>query len=173
MLFRSLLIDADFFNTDGLSSELASVTSAGLAELLRGEVQLEKARVTLSDHLDFIPHGKTTISSLLMLSSGHVEPLMRELKSHYQRIIIDVAAVNQSQDVQLIKRAVDGVIFIVKAGTGSAGQIANALDKLEENNGVVIGAVLNAVEEKDLETQEGLRSLNFSTDQLMTTPGRV
>ena len=40
-------------------------------------------------------------------------------------------------------------------------------------DGVVIGAVLNAVEEKDLETQEGLRSLNFSTDQLMTTPGRV
>ena len=47
------------------------------------------------------------------------------------------------------------------------------LDKIEENNGVVIGAVLNAVEEKDLETQEGLRSLNFSTDQLMATPGRV
>ncbi|MEX9231513.1 GumC family protein [Citrobacter cronae] len=170
---KTLLIDADFFNTDGLSSELASATSAGVAELLRGETQLEQARIKLSDNLDFIPHGKTTISSLLMLSSGHLEPLMHELKSHYQRIIIDVAAVNQSQDVQLIKRAVDGVIFIVKAGSGSAGHIANALDKIEENNGVVIGAVLNAVEEKDLETQEGLRSLNFSTDQLMTTPGRV
>jgi hypothetical protein len=58
---KTLLIDADFFNTDGLSSELASATSAGLAELLRGEVQLEKARITLGDHLDFIPHGKTTI----------------------------------------------------------------------------------------------------------------
>ncbi|MDO8236703.1 cellulose synthase operon protein YhjQ/BcsQ [Citrobacter werkmanii] len=170
---KTLLIDADFFNTDGLSSELASATSAGVAELLRGETLLEQARIKLSDNLDFIPHGKATISSLLMLSSGHLEPLMYELKSHYQRIIIDVAAVNQSQDVQLIKRAVDGVIFIVKAGAGSAGHIANALDKIEENNGVVIGAVLNAVEEKDLETQEGLRSLNFSTDQLMTTPGRV
>ena len=170
---KTLLIDADFFNTGGLSSELASATSAGLAELLRGETQLEHARITLSDNLDFIPHGKSTISSLLMLSSEHVEPLMRELKSHYQRIIIDVAAVNQSQDVQLIKRAVDGVVFIVKAGVESAGHIASALDKIEENNGVVIGAVLNAVEEKDLETQEGLRSLNFSTDQLMTTPGRV
>jgi Mrp family chromosome partitioning ATPase len=121
-----------------------------LAELLRGETELEQARIKLSDNLDFIPHGKNTISSLLMLSSEHVEPLMRELKSHYQRIIIDVAAVNQSQDVQLIKRAVDGVVFIVKAGTGSAGQIANALDKIEENNGVVIGAVLNAVEERIL-----------------------
>ena len=170
---KTLLIDADFFNTGGLTSELASATSAGLAELLRGETELEQARIKLSDNLDFIPHGKNTISSLLMLSSEHVELLMRELKSHYQRIIIDVAAVNQSQDVQLIKRAVDGVVFIVKAGAGSAGQIANALDKIEENNGVVIGAVLNAVEEKDLETQEGLRSLNFSTDQLMATPGRV
>ncbi|EPJ3208490.1 polysaccharide biosynthesis tyrosine autokinase [Salmonella enterica subsp. enterica serovar Derby] len=170
---KTLLIDADFFNTNGLSSELASATSVGVAELLRGEAPLEKARVKIAENLDFIPHGKTTISSLLMLSSEHVEPVMRELKSQYQRIIIDVAAVNQSQDIQLIKRAVDGVIFIVKAGTGSAENIAGALDQIEDNQGVVIGAVLNAVEEKNLETQEGLRSLNFSTDQLMTTPGRV
>ncbi len=170
---KTLLIDADFFNTNGLSSELASATSAGVAELLRGEAPLEKSRIKIAENLDFIPHGKTTISSLLMLSSEHVEPVMRELKSQYQRIIIDVAAVNQSQDIQLIKRAVDGVIFIVKAGTGSAENIASALDKIEDNQGVVIGAVLNAVEEKNLETQEGLRSLNFNTDQLMTTPGRV
>ncbi|NTX87319.1 polysaccharide biosynthesis tyrosine autokinase [Citrobacter youngae] len=170
---KTLLIDADFFNTNGLSSELASATSAGVAELLRGEAPLEKVRVKIAENLDFIPHGKTTISSLLMLSSERVEPVMRELKSQYQRIIIDVAAVNQSQDIQLIKRAVDGVIFIVKAGTGSAENIASALDKIEDNQGVVIGAVLNAVEEKNLETQEGLRSLNFNTDQLMTTPGRV
>lgn len=98
---------------------------------------------------------------------------MRELKSRYQRIIIDVAAVNQSQDIQLIKRAADGVIFIVKAGVGTAQTIASALDKIEDNQGVVIGAVLNGVEEKNLETQEGLRSLNFSTDQVLTTPGRV
>lgn len=170
---KTLLIDADFFNTNGLSSELASATSAGVAELLRGEAPLEKVRVKITENLDFIPHGKTTISSLLMLSSERVEPVMRELKSQYQRIIIDVAAVNQSQDIQLIKRAVDGVIFIVKAGIGSAENIAGALDKIEDNQGVVIGAVLNAVEEKNLETQEGLRSLNFNTDQLMTTPGRV
>ena len=80
---------------------------------------------------------------------------------------------NQSQDIQLLKRAVDGVVFIVKAGSGSAETIASALDQIEDNQGVVIGAVLNAVEEKNLETQEGLRSLNFNTDQLMTTPGRV
>ena len=170
---KTLLIDADFFNHDGLSTELATPASAGMAELLRGEAVLENTRIKINENLDFIPHGKATISSLLMLSSERVEPLMRELKSQYQRIIIDVAAVNQSQDIQLLKRAVDGVVFIVKAGSGSAETIASALDKIEDNQGVVIGAVLNAVEEKNLETQEGLRSLNFNTDQLMTTPGRV
>ena len=170
---KTLLIDADFFNHDGLSTELATPASAGMAELLRGEAVLENTRIKINENLDFIPHGKATISSLLMLSSERVEPLMRELKSQYQRIIIDVAAVNQSQDIQLLKRAVDGVVFIVKAGSGSAATIASALDKIEDNQGVVIGAVLNAVEEKNLETQEGLRSLNFNTDQLMTTPGRV
>ncbi|STE15633.1 lipopolysaccharide biosynthesis protein [Escherichia coli] len=170
---KTLLIDADFFNNDGLTNELATPASAGMAELLRGEIVLENARMTIHENLDFIPRGKSTISSLLMLSSENVEPLMRELKSRYQRIIIDVAAVNQSQDIQLIKRAADGVIFIVKAGVGTAQTIASALDKIEDNQGVVIGAVLNGVEEKNLETQEGLRSLNFSTDQLLTTPGRV
>ncbi|WP_213133460.1 GumC family protein [Citrobacter sp. FP75] len=170
---KTLLIDADFFNNDGLSSELASAASAGVAELLRGETVLENVRMTINENLDFIPRGKSTISSLLMLSSGNVEPLMRELRSRYKRIIIDVAAVNQSQDIQLIKRAADGVVFIVKAGVGSVQTITRALDTIEDNHGVVIGAVLNGVEEKNLETQEGLRSLNFSTDQLMTTPGRV
>jgi hypothetical protein len=64
-------------------------------------------------------------------------------------------------------------VFIVKAGVGSVQTITHALETIEDNHGVVIGAVLNGVEEKNLETQEGLRSLNFSTDQLMTTPGRV
>lgn len=170
---KTLLIDADFFNSDGLSSEYATAGAAGVAELLRGEAVLENTRIRINDNLDFIPRGKPTISSLLMLSSEHGEPVMRELRSHYQRIIIDVAAVNQSQDIQLIKRAVDGVVLIVKAGAGSAQSIASALDKIEHHHGVVIGAVLNAVEEKNLETQEGLRSVNFNTDQLLTTPGRV
>lgn len=169
---KTLLIDADFLIRAGFLLNLHQPHPQARLSCC-AETQLEQARITLSDNLDFIAHGKSTISSLLMLSLEHVEPLMRELKSHYQRIIIDVAAVNQSRDVQLIKRAVDGVVFIVKAGVESAGHIASALDKIEENNGVVIGAVLNAVEEKILKTREGLRSLNFSTDQLMTTPCRV
>lgn len=113
---KTLLLDLDFFNRDGLSAEFSTSTSAGVAELLRGEVTLDAARITLSDTLDFLPRGKANASSLLMLSSERFEPLIRDLRNRYQRIIVDVSAVSQSQDIELISRVVDGVVFVVQAG---------------------------------------------------------
>lgn len=169
---KTLLIDLDFSNKDGLSSELANPSAHGVAELLRGEATLENLCVKVNDNLDFLARGNTSISSLLMLSSENLEHLMRELRSQYQRIIIDVAAVNQSQDSQLISRVIDGQIFMLKAGA-PAEHITQALDKLESNHSVVIGVVINQVVDKNLETKEGLRSLNLQTNELMNGTGRL
>lgn len=170
---KTLLIDLDFFNKDVLSSELAKSSALGVAELLRGEATLENLSVNINENLDFLPRGNATFSSLLMLSSENLEHLMRELRSRYQRIIIDVAAVNQSQDGQLISRVTDGLIFVLKAGAAPAEHITSALDKIETNQSVVIGVVLNQVVDKHLETKEGLRSLNLQTTELMNGPGHI
>lgn len=170
---KTLLIDLDFSNKEGLSSELAKPSAQGAAELLRGEATLENLCVKVNDNLDFLPRGNLTISSLLLLSSENLEHLMRELRSHYQRIIIDVAAVNQSQDSQLISRVIDGHIFMHKAGSAPAEHINHALDKLEANHAFVIGVVLNQVVEKNLETKEGLRSLNLQTNEMMSGTGHL
>ncbi|MCP2005143.1 UNVERIFIED_ORG: capsular exopolysaccharide synthesis family protein [Buttiauxella agrestis ATCC 33320] len=170
---KTLLVDLDFFNKDGLSSELAKPSAHGVAELLRGEGTHENLSVKVNENLDFLPRGNATISSLLLLSSDNLEHLMRELRSHYQRIIIDVAAVNQSQDSQLISRVIDGQIFMLKAGAAPAEHIIQALDKLEANHSVVVGVVLNQVVDKNLETKEGLRSLNLQTSELMSSTGRI
>ena len=170
---KTLLIDLDFFNKEGLSSELAKASAQGVAELLRGEVTFESVNVHVNENLDFLARGNATISSLLMLSSENIEHLMRELRSRYQRIIIDVAAVNQSQDSQLISRVTDGLIFVLKAGAAPAEHITSALDKLDTNSSFVIGVVMNQVGDKNLETKEGLRSLNLQTNELMNGTGRV
>ncbi|MFP2514651.1 GumC family protein [Buttiauxella agrestis] len=170
---KTLLIDLDFFNKDGLSSELAKPTAPGVAELLRGEATLENLSVKVNENLDFLARGNAKVSSLLMLSSENIEHLMRELRSRYQRIIIDVAALNQSQDVQLISRVTDGLIFVLKAGTAPAENISQTLDKIESNQSVIIGAVINQVMDKNLETKEGLRSLNLQTNELMHGTGQL
>lgn len=164
---KTLLLDLDFFNNDGLSSELAKPGAAGVAEILRGEATLENLSVKVNENLDFLARGNAKVSSLLMLSSENLEHLMRELRSRYQRIIIDVAALNQSQDSQLIGRVTDGLIFVLKAGASPADNLTQMLDKMESNQSFIIGAVINQVVDKNLETKEGLRSLNLQTSELM------
>lgn len=145
---KTLLIDLDFLNNDGLSAEYTTTVAAGAAELLRGEVSFDSVRTELSDTLDFLPCGKANVSSLLMLSSERLAPLIRDLKTRYQRIIIDVSAINQSQDIQLIRRVVDGVIFVAKAGGVPVDVLRTAIAKIDFNQEGITGAVLNLMEKK-------------------------
>lgn len=170
---KTLLIDMDFFNSNGLSAELGSPKAKGAAEVLRGEAKAEDVLIHLSDKLDFLPRGNITASSLLMLSSDKLQPLIEMLRTGYQRIIIDAAAVNQSQDIQLISPTTDGLIFVLKAGAAPAGAIISAIDKVTGEQSVVIGGVLNQVLDKNLETKEGLRSLNDHTYELMNNTGQI
>ncbi|MDY0921072.1 GumC family protein [Leclercia sp. CFBP8987] len=170
---KTLLIDMDFFNNDGLSGELGSPKAPGVAEVLRGEGDTDSVLVKVNDKLDFLPRGNTPVSALLLLSPERLKPLLETLRSRYQRIIIDVAAVNQSQEVQLVSQVTDGLIFVLKAGQNSADTIAHAVDKAASDRCVVIGGVLNQVVDKNLESKEGLRSLNYHTHELMNNTGRA
>ncbi|WP_107758652.1 polysaccharide biosynthesis tyrosine autokinase [Dickeya sp. Secpp 1600] len=170
---KTLLIDLDFFNDGGLTQELAHPAAVGVAELLQGQSPLDAALVTINEHLSFLPRGNASTSSLLMLSSEHFVTLMTELKTRYQRIIVDVAAVNQTQDIQLISRVIDGVVFVLKAGAWRAGDVLNAIEKVKHHRAVLIGAVINRVADKNLETKEGVRSLNQHMNTLINSTGHL
>ena len=170
---KTLLIDMDFFNNDGLSGELSSPKAPGVAEVLRGEGVTENVLVKMSDNLDFLPRGNSPVSTLLLLSPERLKPLIDSLRSRYQRIIIDMAAVNQSQEVQLVSQATDGLIFVLKAGLNSADTLGPAIEKATNDHTVLIGGVLNQVVDKNLESKEGLRSLNYHTHELMNNTGRA
>ncbi|MEB6379529.1 polysaccharide biosynthesis tyrosine autokinase [Leclercia adecarboxylata] len=170
---KTLLIDMDFFNQDGLSGELGSPKAPGVAEVLRGDSVTDSAVVKVNDKLDFLPRGNTPVSALLLLSPERLQPLIETLRSRYQRIIIDVAAVNQSQEVQLVSQVADGLVFVLKAGLASADTIGHAIDKATNDRCVAIGGVLNQVVDKNLESKEGLRSLNYHTHELMNNTGRA
>jgi len=170
---KTLLIDMDFFNNDGLSGELASPKAPGVAEVLRGEGDTDTVLVKVNDKLDFLPRGNTPVSALLLLSPERLKPLLDTLRSRYQRIIIDAAAVNQSQEVQLVSQVTDGLLFVLKAGQNRADTLAQAVDKVASDRCVLIGGVLNQVVDKNLESKEGLRSLNYHTHELMNNTGRA
>ncbi|POU71643.1 capsular biosynthesis protein [Leclercia sp. LSNIH6] len=170
---KTLLIDMDFFNSDGLSGELGSPKAPGVAEVLRGDNATDNVLVKINDNLDFLPRGNTPVSALLLLSPERLNPLIDSLRSRYQRIIVDVAAVNQSQEVQLVNQVADGLIFVLKAGLNTADTTGPAIEKATHHHNVIIGGVLNQVVDKNLESKEGLRSLNYHTHELMNNTGRA
>ncbi|MBZ0057949.1 MULTISPECIES: polysaccharide biosynthesis tyrosine autokinase [unclassified Leclercia] len=170
---KTLLIDMDFFNSDGLSGELGSPKAPGVAEVLRGDSATDNVLVKMSENLDFLPRGNTPVSALLLLSPERLKPLIDSLRGRYQRIIVDVAAVNQSQEVQLVSQVTDGLIFVLKAGLNAADTIGPAIEKATNDHNVIIGGVLNQVVDKNLESKEGLRSLNYHTHELMNNTGQA
>ncbi|TLU67850.1 capsular biosynthesis protein [Enterobacter sp. MF024] len=170
---KTLLIDMDFFNSDGLSGELGSPKAPGVAEVLRGDSATDNVLVKMSENLDFLPRGNTPVSALLLLSPERLKPLIDSLRGRYQRIIVDVAAVNQSQEVQLVSQVTDGLIFVLKAGLNAADTIGPAIEKAANDHNVIIGGVLNQVVDKNLESKEGLRSLNYHTHELMNNTGQA
>lgn len=170
---KTLLIDMDFFNSDGLSGELGSPKAPGVAEVLRGDNATDNVLVKINDNLDFLPRGNTPVSALLLLSPERLKPLIDSLRSRYQRIIVDVAAVNQTQEVQLVNQVTDGLIFVLKAGLNTADTTGPAIEKATHHHNVIIGGVLNQVVDKNLESKEGLRSLNYHTHELMNNTGRA
>ncbi|UCZ76683.1 polysaccharide biosynthesis tyrosine autokinase [Dickeya zeae] len=168
---KTLLIDLDFFNDQGLTQDLAPPSAIGMAELLQDQCHIDDALVPVSQHLAFLPRGRAQTSSLLMLSSERMVTLMEALRSRYQRIVIDVAAVNQTQDIQVINRVIDGVVFVVRAGTWRTGEVHSAIESVRHHQTVMMGAVMNRVTDKNLETKEGIRSLNHHMNALINNTG--
>lgn len=150
---KTLLIDMDFFNREGLSGELNAPQVPGVADVLCGSKSVDEVLVQLDDRLDFLPGGNVLVSSQLLLSSDRLQPLIETLRTRYQRIIIDAAAVNQGPDVQLINAVTDGLILVLKAGVIPVKPVITALEKVANGHSVVIGGVLNQVEIREGETK--------------------
>ncbi|MBW7981434.1 GumC family protein [Enterobacillus tribolii] len=161
---QTLLVDMDYVNEHGLSAGQA----VGLADVLQGNTSLDGVLVKQSENLTLLPRGKLSGSPLLILTSQQLAATLQTLRARYQRIIIDCPAFHQAQDGMLTGRLADGVLLVAQAGRSQAGDLLRVLAALKQGHNTVTGAVLNQVDEKNLESQEGLRMLNRQVSELIT-----
>lgn len=162
---KTLLIDMDFVN----GKEGGSVANEpGLADVIQGQKTVDEVLVKHHGHLSFLPRGNLHGSTLLMFTSPQFSSLMTTLRSQYQRIIIDVPAVNQSQDGQLIGRQADGVLLLIQANRLQMADVQAVHATLVREQNRLLGAVLNQVNDDCLESREGLRLINQQVGDLMT-----
>jgi capsular exopolysaccharide synthesis family protein len=150
-----LLIDADLRRP--VQHKIFSVNkNRGLTNLLLpSELDLEKPSAELTAHLEQCVQ-KTAEPGVSVLTSGPVPPnpsellgsykmkkLLRILATMFDIILLDSPPVLAVTDAVVLSTRVDGVVFVVNAGTTRGNQLKQGAERLREVNANLIGVVLN------------------------------
>jgi succinoglycan biosynthesis transport protein ExoP len=114
---RVLLVDFDL-RSPALHRALGIPTSTwGVAQMLAQRKFDERyIRSTVLSNLDFLGAGKSERPPSELVDGDSVEWFMAEVRSRYSIVIVDTAPTLAVPDPLIIGRAVEGVLYVVKAG---------------------------------------------------------
>ena len=143
-----LLIDADLrkptlhklfrvTNDDGLSKVLSKQSQ--LADVIKKDVK---------PNLSLITSGPIPPNPSELLSMPIYEQTIEELSSQYDYVIIDTPPVNIVSDCQLIVRAVQGIVFVVRYKVSQYKELELAAENIRNIDGNILGVVINDVKER-------------------------
>lgn len=157
----------EFVNTDDSRSAEPRLHVVGMAEILECNHPITDCFISLKDNLTFIPRGILSSTPLLTLSSERLEKILTELSQQFEQIIINLPPLSESKDSLLIARHLSGIIYNVKAGELSTNHILSNIEKLTNNQAILMGVVLNNVQDDELESEEAQQQLIHQNDALL------
>ena len=114
----------------------------GLVQVLRGEATLDAAIQTVSvERLAVLPLGEPAHTFPLAIRTAALPDIMDEMRSRFGLIVLDLPAVLNSTDTEVLARLADQIVLVVRAGVTPAKLVSQALDQLGEEH--LLGMVLN------------------------------
>ena len=149
---KVLLIDCDL-RKPSIHKKFKLSNAQGLSEVILGRAKLGESIQHYNTTLDVLTSGKVPPNPSEMLGSENMKRLLKELKEHYDYIILDAPPVLAVTDAQILGTKADGVIFVVMAGRAKKEQIIQAKSQLDKVKAQIVGTVLNAVDTKDSKNQ--------------------
>ena len=139
---KVLVVDADLRRPSqhaifGISREI------GLTNILTRQVEPGDTAVTVMDNLDLIPSGPLPPSVPEYFSGSSFAELRDWARAHYDVVVFDGPPVMGLADTVLLAQKIEHLIFVVEAGRASQGRTAAAIRRLNNNEVMIDGAVLN------------------------------
>lgn len=152
-----VLVDCDLRNSL-LSRRLAPGVSAGIIELICGEVSVHQAlwRDT-SINLFFLPRADEGLipHSAELLSSTRTKAIFDELREHFDYIIVDLSPLVPVVDVRASSGLIDHYVFVVEWGRTKIEVIEHALKTGRAIHENLLGVVLNKADMSELSRYDG------------------
>jgi len=138
---RVILVDADL-RKPSLQALFGLAGGPGLSELLTGAAELKDVMTFLPDHnLTVIHAGSCPANPAELLGSTAMRRLLDQLRTRFDRIILDTPPVLPLADVAVLAPLVDGTLLVVRAGVTPKPAIENALRAFDSSR--LLGVVLN------------------------------
>lgn len=146
---RVLLVDADM-RRPRVHRIFGAPSAAGLSSLILGEGSLsEVARKTEVPNLSVVPCGPVPPNPAELLHTDAFHRLLGEMAGRYDRVIVDSPPVGVVADAPVIATRVDGILFVLRAGSTSREVARQAVRQLRDVNAPIFGAVLNRIDLHD------------------------
>jgi capsular exopolysaccharide synthesis family protein len=141
---RTLLIDADI-RSCGLSRLVGSPSGPGLADVLEGKCEPEKAILaTSSRNLYVMTSGAPSMPSAELLASARWPELIRWCNDSFRLVLVDSPPVLNLADVELISAGCDGIVMVVRAQHTKRAVLEKSVGRLDSKK--LIGLVYNATD---------------------------
>lgn len=122
--------------------------SWGLSQMLQQRQFDERfVRATVQPNLDFLPAGRSERPAAELIDTNNVDWFLEEARRRYPLVLIDAAPNLAVPDALIIGRAVEGVLYVVKAGSTIRKAAEYGVKVQREARGNLLGVLLNDVGE--------------------------
>ncbi|MES2917843.1 MAG: polysaccharide biosynthesis tyrosine autokinase [Pseudomonadota bacterium] len=142
---KVLLVDADLRRPTVSKSFEFPVGTPGLANLIAGTARIEECIRTV-DGIDIIGAGAVPPNPLELLSSPNFDKVLDELKTRYERIVIDSPPTQAVSDATVLATHAHTLLYVVRAASTPIPLVQKGIGQLLQNNAPVNGIILNQLD---------------------------
>ena len=145
---RVLLIDAS--RDGGLLARLGEVRSQNVRDLMArsnadSELLPYHFHPTGMEGVDLAVLGASETTALDLMFTEGLDRLFDGIRQNYDVVLIDTPSLREAPDARVFGRMADGVVLVMDAGLASPQEAAEAVSRLQADQSLVLGVVLNRV----------------------------
>jgi capsular exopolysaccharide synthesis family protein len=144
--YVTLLIDGDLRLPSVGSVFFPGKELIGTSDVLRATSAASEAiHPTTIANLSVMPGGTPPPNRAELMTEAALAELLRQVRSRFQRIVIDTAPVHAVAEPLLMAAQADVVCFVVRAGKTKAPVAARAIENLRQSGASIPGFILNGL----------------------------
>ena len=133
--------------------EVMNVTSGGYSNLIlnyKEDTKLDKYIVSTSNkNIDLLPTGPTPPNPVELLASESNQKLMKELRKHYDVILLDCPPVLGLSDTMIMTKYSDANLIVVSSRKTKIESLDKAKKVFEQAKANITGVIINRASVKD------------------------